>query len=100
PFVTWKRRDRELRAPGRWRHSIRAAVFVFEGTAEGNLDSLQQMARRSTNPKAHFLPVRGASHFSVLAPTTQLIAEKILRDDGAVSILAFSEEEVNQLFAR
>src|SRR5205807_4084577 len=100
PFDTSNRRELELRSPGRWLHSIRSPVFVFEGMDQGNLDSLQRMAHTSTNPKVHFLPVRGANHFSVLAPTTRLIADKILRDDGPVSILAFSEEEVNQLFAR
>jgi hypothetical protein len=58
------------------------------------------MARASTNPKVHFLTVRGATHFSVLAPTTRLIADKILRDDGPTCNLSFTEEEVNKPFAR
>jgi hypothetical protein len=58
------------------------------------------MARASTNPKVHFLPVRGATHFSLLAPTTGLIAEKILGDDGPAGNLSLSEEEVNQRVAK
>jgi dipeptidyl aminopeptidase/acylaminoacyl peptidase len=100
PFDTWNRREIEVRSPGRWLHSIRNPVFVFEGTSQGNLDSLQKMARTSTNPQVHFLTVKGATHFSVLAPTTRLIADKILRDDGDVSNLAFTEEEVNKAAAR
>jgi dipeptidyl aminopeptidase/acylaminoacyl peptidase len=100
PFDTSNRRELELRSPGPWLHSIRSPVFVFEGTDRGNLGALQQMARKSTNPWVHFLPVRGATHFSVLAPTTRLIADKILRDNEAASILTFSEEEVNKPFAR
>jgi acetyl esterase/lipase len=100
PFDTGNRRELELRSPGRWLPSIRVPMFVLEGTVEGNLDSLQKMARISTNPKVHFLPVRGPNHFSVLAPTTRLIADKILRDEGAVSNLTLTEEEVNKLFAK
>jgi acetyl esterase/lipase len=96
PFDTSNPRELELRSPGRWLGSIRSPVFVFEGMVQGNLDSLQAMARASTNPKARFLPVQGANHFSLLAPVTRLIAEKILRDDGAETRLAFTEAEVNQ----
>jgi acetyl esterase/lipase len=100
PFDTSNRRELELRAPGHWLRSVRTPVFVLEGMAEGNVDSLQAMARTSTNAWVHFLPVRGAAHFSVLAPTTRLLADKILRDDGPVSNLALTEDEVNRLFAR
>ena len=58
------------------------------------------MARTSTNPQVHFFQVRGATHFSILAPTTRLIADKILRDDGAACNLSFTEEEVNKPFAK
>src|SRR5207237_2146906 len=74
PFDTANRRELELRSPGLWLHSIRAPVFVFEGTTQGNLVCLQAMARGSTNAQVHFLAVRGATHFSVLAPVTRLIA--------------------------
>ncbi len=100
PFDTSNPRELELRSPGRWLASIRTPVFVFEGTAQGNLDCLQNMARASTNPKAHFLPVRGANHFTLLAPTTRLIADKILRDDGPACNLSFSEDEVNKVAGR
>jgi hypothetical protein len=47
-----------------------------------------------------FFPVRGATHFSILVPTTRLIADKILRDDGATCNLAFTEDEVNRPFVK
>jgi acetyl esterase/lipase len=100
PFNAADRREVELRSPGRWLASIRSPVFVFEGTARGNVDSLRAMARTSTNPQAHFLPVRGADHFSILAPTTRLIAEKVLRDTGLACNLTFSEDEVSKPFGR
>jgi hypothetical protein len=58
------------------------------------------MARSSTNPLVHFLPVRGANHFSLLAPTNRLIAAKILHDEGPTCNVAFTEEEVSKPFAK
>lgn len=98
PFDVSNQEEVALRSPGRWLASIRSPTFVFEGTLQSNLASLQAMARHSTNPNIHFLPVRGATHFSILAPTTRLIAAKILRDDGPVSNLTFTEEELDKPF--
>jgi acetyl esterase/lipase len=100
PFDTANPRELELRSPGRWLHSLQSPLFVFEGTADGNLECLRAMARASTNPLAHFHPVRGANHFSLLAPTNRLIASKILRDDGPATNLAFTEAELNRPFGR
>jgi acetyl esterase/lipase len=100
PFDTSNRREIELRPPGRWLATIKSPTFVIEGTSEGNLGSLQAMARSSTNPNVHFLAVRGANHFSVLAPTTRLLAEKVLRDDGPACNLTLTEEEASKPFSR
>jgi dipeptidyl aminopeptidase/acylaminoacyl peptidase len=100
PFDMTNRREIELRSPGYWLPSIRVPVFVFEGTDHGNLSALQAMARTSTNPRVVFLPVRGATHFSILLPTTRLIAGKILRDDGPECNLTFTEDEVSKPFGK
>ena len=100
PFDTTNPKEIELRSPGRWLATIKNPTFVFEGTGQGNIRSLPAMARTSTNPNVHFIPARGASHFSILAPTTRLIADKILRDDGSVSNVTFNEEEVGRLFTK
>jgi pimeloyl-ACP methyl ester carboxylesterase len=101
PFDTSSRREVELRSPGPWLAAIKSPTFVFEGTNQpGNIGSLKVMAKSSTNPQAHFLPVRGASHFTILAPVNRLVAQKILRDDGPTCNLTFSEEEVRNLFGR
>jgi acetyl esterase/lipase len=99
PFDTSNPREVALRSPGRWLSSIKSPTFIIEGTG-GNLGSLQAMQRSSTNPLVHFLPVQGASHFSVLAPTNQLIAGKILEDKGPTSSLTLTETELNRPFAR
>jgi acetyl esterase/lipase len=100
PFQTTKR-ELELRSPVRWLHSISSPVFVFEGARPpGNLDSLRALQRASRNPMVHFLPVNGADHFSILSPTTALIASKIPADEGPVSQLAFTTAELRNPFSR
>jgi dipeptidyl aminopeptidase/acylaminoacyl peptidase len=99
PFDTSNPRELEVRSPGRWLASVRSPVFVIEGT-QGNLQSLQGMARKSTNPNLHFLTARGATHFSILQPTTRLLAQKILADSGPTTNLTVNEDEVNRLFGR
>jgi acetyl esterase/lipase len=101
PFNYSDPREIQMRSPGRFLHSIQSPVFVFEGTTgQSNLHSLQVMARACTNPRGHFYPVKGADHFSILQPTTRLIAAKVLRDEGATTSLAFTEEELNKPFGR
>jgi pimeloyl-ACP methyl ester carboxylesterase len=102
-FITFDKSnpmEGKLRSPGYWLSSIKSPTFVLEGTVQGNIDSLKTMAKNSKNANAHFLPVTGASHFSILAPTNRLIAEKILRDDGAACNLAFTEAELNKPFGK
>ena len=101
PFDLSNPNEFEIRSPTRWLASIQSPVFVFEGTLKGsNTRSMQILARNSTNSKIHFLSVQGASHFSILAPTTRLVATKILRDDGDVCNVAFTEEELSGPFRK
>jgi acetyl esterase/lipase len=100
PFNVADRREAELRAPIRWLSAIRNPVFVFEGTQRGNVADLEAMRRASTNPLIHFYSIRGATHFSTLAPITRLIAGEILRDDGPTVNIWFGEEGLNDLFQK
>ncbi len=100
PFDTSNPREIELRSPGRWLATIGSPTFVFEGTVQGNLGAHRAMARSSTNPNVHFLAARGANHFSILAPTTRLIADKILHDNEPTCSLSFTEQEVSQPFVK
>ena len=101
PFDRSLRKEVDLRSPTHWLASIKSPTFVLEGEGQGgNISALQAMARSSKNPQAHFVQVKGADHFSVLAPTTRFLADKILRDDGPTCNLTVSEAEVNKLFGR
>ena len=99
-FDTSNPKEVELRSPGRWLGSIHGPTFVLEGTEQGNLSSLEAMARASTNPLVHFHPVKGADHFSVLAPTNALVAQKILADRGAQCNINFTDAELSLLAGR
>ena len=95
PFNMNDRKEVEIRSPGLWLHSVRCPLFVFEGTVEGNTDSLLTMKRQSNNPLAHFYPVKGGNHVDILDPVNRLIAGKILADTGPATNLSFTEAEVN-----
>lgn len=99
PFDLSNPKEIELRSPGYWLSWVQSPVWVFEGT-RGNIESLREMAKASTSPKAHFIEVQNMDHFSVLAPVTDLIAQKIIQDTGDLSNLTFSTDEVNRNIVR
>lgn len=75
------RRERDLRSPGSWLDSAQGTVFVLEGVKPpSNFSAFIAMQRASHNSAVHFISVTGATHFSVLAPSNEVIARKILND--------------------
>jgi dienelactone hydrolase len=101
PFNVNNKREAKLRAPEHWLASIRCATYVFEGAGTpGNRDALESMARVSHNPSVHFYSVDGANHFSILAPTTTLIASKINRDNSKECNIRFTEAELHKPFGK
>jgi len=99
PFDPWNERELTLRNPGQWLHAMNSPVFVIEGTG-GNVACFRSMRRASTNPQLHFLEVRRADHFDILAPVTGLLAEKIQQDSGPACNIQITEDEMNRRFAQ
>jgi hypothetical protein len=97
PFNINDDQERRLRSPIRWLSSIKTPTFVFEGH-KGNASSLKEMSRVCKNPAVKFTPLKGADHFSYLAPMTQLVSEKIQRDTGGVCNIEFTNAEISKLF--
>lgn len=98
PFDTSNEQEFELRAPERWMQLIQSPVFVLEGNEQpGNIESLRSLSRNSRNSLVQFRAVKGADHFNILAPTTQLIAQKILQDDKNTTNITITETELNNL---
>lgn len=98
PFSTSGAKEIQLRSPIYWLHCIKSPVFVLEGDREGNVDSVRAMAGGTKNSEVRFFVVKGANHFSVLAPVNEVIARKILADDGPKTNVSFTQQELNRLF--
>lgn len=94
-FNTRDAKEVEIRTPGKWLPSIKSPTIVIEGASQGNADCLARMSRSNTNPKVTFVKVRGADHFSVLAPLNRLLAQKILADTGPTCAITLTEDEAN-----
>lgn len=96
-FSKYDPKEVSLRAPAQWLSSIHGPVFVIEGQDRpSNVGPLEFMRRRSTNPLVSFLAVPGATHFSVLAPSTEVIAQKILKDTGPTTQISLTPAELAQ----
>ncbi len=91
------RTEARLRSPIHWLGSIQSPTWVLEG-GTGNTESLRSMAAKSTNPNAHFVEVRKADHFNILAPVNELIAQAILRDTGERCSVKLEAADVNRHF--
>lgn len=100
PFDATIQKEWELRAPMLWLHCITSPVFVFAGTERDNIDDLRRMRRMTQNPKIHFHPIEGGDHFNILVPMTRMVAEKILKDNGPVSNIEFTDGELEKVMAR
>jgi pimeloyl-ACP methyl ester carboxylesterase len=101
PYDTSDAKEMALRTPIRWLASVRSPLFVIEGAGPGtsNIGSLKMMRMLSTNRVIRFLPAQGFNHFNDLAPVNELIAAKILRDEGPTTSIAIAESELNELGA-
>ena len=94
-------KESDLRSPVKWLGAIHTPTFALEGTEKpSNIGPLKAMMRACRNPAVHFLPVKGATHFTILAPVTRLVAAKIVLDNGPGVNITFSEDELAGLFGR
>lgn len=95
PFALDDAKERELRAPVLWLHSISSPTFVIEGKLDpSNADELLRMQASCQNPLVTFLQVPNKSHFSVLAPVTALIARKIKEDSAPSGQITITDAEM------
>jgi acetyl esterase/lipase len=87
------RREDTLRSPTYWLPSVQTPLFVIEGSG-GNIECLQSMKAKTSNPSVRFVPIYGKDHFNILAPANEIIAAKILADTGESCDIALSEQEL------
>jgi hypothetical protein len=95
PFNILAPREVELRAPGLWLRSVKTPTYVFEGE-QGNAMDLRTM-RKDAPPLVRCTLIKGVDHFSILAPTNKILAQKILKDTGAKASLELTEAELKTI---
>ena len=92
--------EARMRSPLFWMDGVRSPTFVIEGAkAEGTADDLLEMRQANRNPGLRFLLVPSANHYTVLGPSNELIAGKLLFDEAADGI-QLSEDELEQQLRR
>jgi dienelactone hydrolase len=91
PFDIENEEETQLRAPIGFLSAITSPTFVFEGMEQPtNVDALLEM-EAAPHGLVKFYPVPGKTHFSVLAPMTSMIAEKILTEKDGITGFALTE---------
>lgn len=91
PYDIEDEEETRLRAPIEFLASIKSPTFVFEGLEQPtNVDALLEM-EAAPHGRVKFYPVPGKTHFSVLAPMTRVIAEKIVREKDGVTSFSMAE---------
>ncbi len=74
--------EARLRAPIEFIKDIKTPTWIIEGKDQGFSGAYPPLAARAASAPVQFLIVPGATHFSVLAPASELIAAAILTDSG------------------
>lgn len=78
--------EMRLRSPIHWMHCVKSPTYVFEGAEQGNWDgAIEVMARTNSNPKIQFFKVPGLTHFSVIAPVAEMLADQIVKGEVNVT---------------
>lgn len=83
-----------MRSPIYWLDSVKSPTFLIEGS-DGNSANLKKIERTSNNENIHCYVMEGADHFSVLAPLTRVVAQKILADTGTEPNITITQEELD-----
>lgn len=97
PLGVTDKAEIRLRSPVYWLDSVRSPVFVLEGNGQGNADMVELMHKQTSNPHIFFGIAPGASHFSILAPATELIAKRIIADTGPQANLGITQADLDGL---
>lgn len=94
-FDTDNEEEYKMRSPVYWLDSVRTPTFLIEGR-EGNSANLRNISRSSQNDNIHCYIIPGHDHFSVLAPLTRVVAQKILADTGTECNISITQEELDE----
>jgi hypothetical protein len=85
-----------VRVPGLYMHDIHSPTFVIEGSDRpGNASSFAPLQRYVGDAPVHFVLIPGATHFSVLAPGTEVVARAIMADSGPTPHIEITPEQIH-----
>lgn len=88
------RREINARKPARYMGEIVTPTFVIEGSGRGNVGDFPDLQDQVGSAPVRFLEVRGADHFTVLAPVTEIVAGAIVTDAPGRPTFELSSERV------
>lgn len=94
-FDTKNKDEYIMSSPIYWLDNIKSPTFLIEGR-DGNSENLERMERSYQSDALHYFVVENADHFSVLAPATKVVAEKILADTDAEVNINISQSELDE----
>lgn len=94
-FDTDNEDEYKMRSPVYWLDNVNTPTFLIEGS-EGNSSNLKNIERTSKNDNIHCYIMEGQDHWSVLAPLTRALAQKILSDTGTECNITITQEELDE----
>ncbi len=97
PFKQTKK-EFQLRSPARYIKSIKNPTWYFEGEEHywQAFDNIEKVAKKEKIP-LFIYKIPYGDHFNIIAPLTEMIAEKILADTGRISNITFSDKDIAKI---
>lgn len=100
PYDCRNERESYLRSPTHFVRTIKCPTFYFEG---GDSAYVRDALRMNTMAKVAEVPftayiVQGADHFSILAPITALVAQRIQQDTGPRCDILITNDDIHRSF--
>lgn len=102
PFDPESTRECRLRSAIHFVDAIRTPTYYFEGrhsSYAGEAERMEALAEQHGAPFTACI-IDGGDHFNILAPLTELVAERIVADTGDEPKIAITERLANETFQR
>lgn len=100
PFNQKNEQEFTLRSPRTYITSIKSPTFYFEGQEDGyfwpQFKELNKIAQDKNIPFIAY-NLKNGDHFDIIHPTTTLIAQKILSDDGDKTNIQFTKQDISSI---
>ncbi|RKH12271.1 peptidase [Corallococcus praedator] len=85
-----------MRNPVSFVEALRVSTQVIEGSDHGNTDAIEPLRKAAKGAPLSFLLVPGATHFSVLAPVTELLARRLAAAPAEAPTVVLTDAETRE----